>query len=432
MMSTEPLDPTQTSLMNELETLERLVLAASVGLLFGIERGWQQRAQKDGSRVAGIRTYTLVGLCGGVCGLLAAHLGGLFLGLAFLGLAGGFALYELRRMRSSGNISATGLITALLTFALGAYGAHGSMMATGAAAVLAALVLVERRFLHGFLRHVSWLELRAALLLLVMTVVLLPVLPDRPLDPWGAVNLHEVWLMTVMIAAVSFAGYIAMRLSGERRGLLYAGLIGGLVTSTTVTWTFARLARRHATITSEVAAAIFAAWIISLLRMSAIALAFTGKLLPVLALPVSAAVVALMLPLAICYLRAGRSSESTALPLSNPFELTEVLKLGGLFALILLASRAASSWFGEAGVSTLGAVSGFLDVDPITLSMAQMVRDGASPAFGASVILLAAVSNGVAKTVLGFVFGGWRVGSVLLAGFSVAALAGGAAFFLAG
>jgi uncharacterized membrane protein (DUF4010 family) len=415
--------------MSELEILQRLVLATSVGLLFGIERGWQQRAQKDGDRVAGIRTYTLIGLCGGVCGLLAAKQGGLFLGFAFLALAGGFVLYELRRMRSSGNFSATGLVTALLTFALGAYGAQGSIMATGAAAVLAALVLVERRILHGFLRQLTWLEIRAALLLLVMTVVLLPVLPDRPIDPLGVINPHEIWLMTVMIAAVSFAGYVAMRLSGARRGLLYAGFMGGLVTSTTVTWTFARLARRHAGMTAEVAAAIFAAWLVSLLRIGAIAFVVTDRLLPALGFPIAVAAMALLAPLAICYLRAGHKSEKAALPLANPFALTEVFRLGGLFAVILLASRVASSWFGEAGVSTLGAVSGFLDVDPITVSMARMVRDGAVPAFGASVILLAALSNGIAKTVLGFAFGGWRLGSVLLAGFSTAALAGGVVFF---
>lgn len=417
--------------MSELEILQRLGLAAAVGLLFGIERGWQQRSGKDGSRVAGIRTFTLIGLCGGVCGLLAAKGGGLFLGLAFLGLAGAFSLYELRRMRDSGNFSATGLVTALLTFALGAYGAQGSMMATGAAAVLAALVLAERQKLHGFLRHVTWLELRAALLLLVMTVVLLPVLPDRTVDPWQAVNPHEIWLMTVMIAAVSFGGYVAMRLSGERRGLLYAGIMGGLITSTTVTWTFARLVRRHPGMLAEVCAAILAAWLVSLMRMTAIACVVTMAMAPPLAPAMGAAVLTLLVPILLCFLRAGRS-QGEKLPLSNPFELLEVLKLGALLAVILLASKAASHWFGDAGVSVLGAASGFLDVDPITLSMARMVREGALPSFGASVILLAALTNGMAKAALGFAFGGARLGLVLLASFLAATASGAAVFLLLG
>ena len=264
--------------MPEIEILQRLALAAAVGLLFGIERGWQLRDERAGQRVAGIRTFTLIGLCGGICGLLGAELGPLVLGLAFVGFAVAFALFEIRQMRSSGSFSATELMAGLLTFALGAYGVQGSMTATGAVAVLAALVLAERQILHGLLKKVTWLELRAALLLLVMTVVLLPVLPDRTIDPWGAVNPYEIWLMTVLIAAVSFAGYVAMRLSGERRGLFYAGALGGLVTSTTVTWTFARLVRRHPDMLREVAAAILAAWIVSLARMTFIALAIAPAL----------------------------------------------------------------------------------------------------------------------------------------------------------
>ena len=416
--------------MPELEILQRLALAAAVGLLFGIERGWQLRDQKAGSRVAGIRTFTLIGLFGGVCGLLATAAGPLVLGLAFFGFAIAFSLLQLRRIQASGNFSATELVVGLLTFALGAYGVQGSMTATGAVAVLAALVLAERRILHGFLKRVTWLELRAALLLLVMTVVLLPVLPNRTIDPWGAVNPYEIWLMTVLIAAVSFGGYIAMRLSGESRGLFYAGAMGGLVTSTTVTYTFARLARRHPGMLREVAAAILAAWIVSLTRMTAIALVVAPGLAPALVPPMAAAGLALLLPAAICFTSAGRSQDG-ALPLRNPFELAEVLKFGALLTVIMLCGKAASLWFGPAGLSTLGALTGLVDVDPITLSMARSVREGtAAPAFGASVILLAALSNAGAKAVMGSVFGGLRLGLLLTGSMAAAVTAGGLVLLL--
>jgi uncharacterized membrane protein (DUF4010 family) len=415
--------------MDELEILRRLALAAAVGLLFGIQRGWQLRDEKAGKRVAGIRTFTLIGLTGGVCGLLAQASDGLLLALGFFGFAIAFALMELRQMQQTGSLSATNLVAELLTFALGAYAILGSMIATGATAVLAALILAERQILHGFLRRVTWPELRAALLLLVMTVVLLPVLPDRTIDPLDSVNPYEVWLMTVMIAAVSFAGYVAMRLSRSGKGLLYAGLMGGLVTSTTVTWTFAGLARRHDSLTAEAAAAILGAWLVSLLRMCAIAIAVAGALAPALLPPIGAAAAALLLPMGWCLLRGGHSRRR-ALPLRNPFDLLEVLKLGALLAIILLASQAALNWFGEAGLSVLGAASGLLDVDPITLSMARMVRDGTAASYGASVIALAALANGVAKTALGFTVGGWRIGVILLAGLLAAAAAGGMVLFL--
>lgn len=414
--------------MEEIEILQRLGLAAAIGLLFGIERGWTQREARDGQRVAGIRTHTLIGLTGGVCGLLSAQGGLLFLGLAFVALAAGFSLFELARLRRTGGFSATGLVSVLLTFVLAAYGAMGSMMASGAAAVLAVLVLAERRLLHGLLRHVTWLELRAALLLLVMTVVLLPVLPDRTIDPWDAVNPHEIWLLTVMIAAVSFGGYVAMRLSGQGRGLLYAGMLGGLVTSTTVTWTYARMAKQHPGLRTEAAAAILAAWAVSLLRMSAIAVTVSAALAPALLPPMGAAVAVLLVPIGILLLR-SRRSKAQGLELKNPFELLEVLKLGALIAVIMAATKIASDGFGEAGVSVLGAAAGALDVDPITLSMARMVQDGAAPVFGAQVILLAALTNGIAKAMLGLGFGGARMGLILGMSLAGAIAAAAAVFF---
>jgi uncharacterized membrane protein (DUF4010 family) len=413
--------------LSEIEILRRLALAAAVGLLFGIERGWQQRDEKAGQRVAGVRTFTLIGLCGGVCGLLAGEAGMLMLGLAFFGFAIALALFELRYMRQTGSVSATNLVAELLTFALGAYAVRGSVLATGAAAVLAALVLAERRILHGFLHRITWLELRAALLLLVMTVVLLPVLPDRTIDPWDAINPYEIWLMTVLIAAVSFAGYVAMRLAGERRGMLYAGAVGGLVTSTTVTWTFARLAREHSNRLREVGAAILAAWIVSLLRMFAVALVMAPALAPVLWPPIVAASGTLLVPAIACFVSAGHSKENK-LPLRNPFELDEVLKFGLLLTAIMLCTRMAANWFGPAGVWALGALSGIMDVDPITLSMAKAVRDGGAAGFAASVILLASLTNAAAKAAIGATFGGARLGLLLGASMAVAAAAGGLAF----
>jgi uncharacterized membrane protein (DUF4010 family) len=215
-----------------------------------------------------------------------------------------------------------------------------------------------------------------------------------------------------------------MKLAGERRGLLFAGLMGGLVTSTTVTWTFARLARADGAMRPEVTAAILGAWIVSLARMSAIALAIAPQMAAWLLPPLAAAVLVLLLPAVAAYLRAGRS-QGHPLPLTNPFDIAAVLKFGALLASIMLFARLAGRLFGESGLSALGALSGVLDVDPITLSMARLVQTQAAlPAFGASVILLAAFTNAVSKAVLGAVFGGWRLGAILagaMAGASAAA-----------
>jgi uncharacterized membrane protein (DUF4010 family) len=412
--------------MDEFHLLSRLGLAAAIGLLVGIERGWQEREERDGARVAGIRTYTLIGGLGGVCALLAANTPAL-LGICFAAFAGTFGFFEWRKEKQTGGYSATGLIAGLLTFVLGAYSVSGTMSVAAAAGVVTAVVLAERHILHGFLRRLKWTELRAALILLVMTTVLLPALPDRTVDPWNALNPHAIWLMTVLIAAVCYGGYVAMRLAGERNGLLYAGVMGGLVTSTTVTWTFARLAKRNPGAQAEVITAILAAWIVSLFRMTAIATVIAPVLLRPLLWPIAIAASIFLIPAVIAYRIAGRTKE-TSLTLEDPFDLTTILRFTALLAVIMLLAKLAANRFGETGLLALGAGSGILDVDPITLSMAKLVNTGLVPATAAATILMAAATNAISKAVLAFFFGGLRMGLILGAIMLGALVAGGLVF----
>ena len=293
--------------------LQRAGLAAAIGLLMGIERGWQERQERSGWRVAGIRTYTLIGTLGGMCGFLmrSSPLG---LGVCFFAFAIPFGVLEWRRIHRSHNYSATNLIAGLLTFALGAYAATGNMLVAAACAVISAAILAERRVLHGFLKHLRWVELRGALVLLVMTVVLLPVLPDRAIDPWNTLNPHQIWLMTLLVGGICYAGYVAIRLAGPDKGLLFGGAVGGLVTSTTVTWTFARMARQDPSLRDNVLAAILVAWVVSLLRMTAVAVAIAPSLLMPLAIPITGSAGFLAIAAAVAYRFAARST-----PILSPY-----------------------------------------------------------------------------------------------------------------
>lgn len=410
--------------MTDIVMLQRAGLAVAIGLLIGIERGWQEREAQDGARVAGIRTFTLIGFLGAICALIAGTDRPLLMGLAFVGFAFPFGLFEYRRARENRSFSVTGFVTGLLVFALGAYAILGSMTVAAAGGVVATAILAGRRVLHAFLQRLKWKELRAAIVLLVMTAVLLPLLPDRAVDPWGALNPHAIWLMTVLIGIVSYAGYIAIRLAGERRGLLYAGLMGGLVTSTTVTWTFARFAARERTAGPAVLTAILGAWIVSLLRMAAIALSIAPALAPFLLPPVMAAAAILLLPAIAGYLRPAGRTQSPDLLLRDPFELSLMAKFLVLLSAIMLLSKLAMKFAGPAGLIPLGGLSGLLDVDPITLSMAGMVPASLSASVAAETILVAAFTNGIAKVVLGAVFGGVRLGSALLAALLLSAACG--------
>jgi uncharacterized membrane protein (DUF4010 family) len=409
--------------MLELE-LQRAGLAAAIGLLVGIERGWQEREARDGSRVAGIRTYTLIGILGGICGFLT-RTAPLATGLCFLAFAIPYGFLEWRRIQGTDNFSATNLVAGLLTFMLGAYATAGSMTVAAASAVVMTAVLAERTILHDFLRGLRWEELRGALILSVMTAVLLPILPDRTVDPWGALNPHEIWLMTVLVGVVCYVGYSGMRLAGPNKGLLFGGLTGGLVTSTTVTWTFARMAKRDSSLQAPVLAAVLTAWIVSLLRMTALAVVIAPALLSILAAPIAASVVLLLVLAAIAYYFAGRSP-SHSLTLQDPLELSLLLRFCGLLAVIMLLSKFAGTFQG--GTFALGGLSGLLDVDPITLAMARQAGNGTAIQIAAETILIAGATNGVSKAVLAQVFGGWRLGSMLSAAALAAIVAGAIAW----
>ena len=413
--------------MSSVDLFERLGLALAIGLLFGVERGWQEREAVAGSRAAGIRTYALVSLLGGICGLLAQIAGGVVLGFAAVAFAGWFGFFEWKEESAAGKHSATGFVVGLLAFALGAYAVVGSKAAAGSVAVAATFLLAERNALHGFLEKLKWVELRAALTLLVMTFVLLPVLPDRPVDPWGTLNPHKLWLLTILTAAISYAGYIAVKVAGSRNGPIYAGALGGLVSSTTVTWTFAKMVKEHTFGASEASAGIAASWTCSLLRMGAIAIALAPTLLIPLGVPVVMASAVTALGAAAMYRRSTPDAPDASIPLTDPFDLGAILRFTAVLAVVMVATKWLPQTSGQNSLFGLAAVSGLADVDPITLSTAEAVDKSMNAAYGASIILIAAGANLAAKIGLGAFFGGARFALPLMGvglGAVLAAVAG--------
>ncbi len=411
--------------MDTLDLFQRLGLALAIGLLIGIERGWQEREAASGSRVAGIRTFALTGLLGGVWGALFPVIGPIPLGLAAFGFAAALTVFDWRRAVAENNFSATGMIAGLLTFALGAFAVMGNMAAAAAAAVAATALLAEREALHEWLKKVTWPELRSGLLLLAMSFVLLPVLPNHAIDPWGALNPYVLWLMTVLIAAISYAGYIATRVAGPRRGLFYAGAVGGLISSTTVTLVYSQLVRKQPALRGQTAPGIMASWVVSLLRMGALASILAPPLFMPLSLPILGAALLLAGAGLLFDHRAARAMEAPPLDLANPFEIGEVLRFGLLLAVIMVVARLLLTSFGASGLLPLAAVTGLADVDPITLSVARMLGVHLSADAGALAILVAGAANLLTKGTVAVAVGGWRHGMLL-------ALAAGCAIALGG
>jgi len=416
--------------MDTLAIVQRLFLALAIGLLIGVERGWQERAGKEGSRAAGVRTFALIGLLGGLSALLNTLTGGYLLGFAFAAFAFCLALFEWREAQASNSSSATGMVAGLVAFALGAYAASGNQLAAGAAGIATTIVLAERKVLHDFVSRLTWNELRAALLLLAMTFVLLPILPDRTVDPWDALNPRQLWLMMVVIAAVSYVGYICVRVMGERAGLVSAAAAGGLVSSTAVTLAYSRLSVAQPQSVLPLASGIAAAWSVSLLRMSAIAIALAPSLLMPVGTVLGPPALVLALFAAVYYWQAEQTADQPPLVLNDPFELGEVLKFGVLLVGVTLIAKLANSAHAQLDLVPLAAASGLVDVDPITLSTARMTGSALAPQFAATVILVAGGANLACKSAVAAALGGRALAARVLT-FSAAAAATGAAAWAA-
>jgi uncharacterized membrane protein (DUF4010 family) len=392
-----------------LDLVERLALALALGLLIGIERGWRERDERAGARTAGIRSFALLGLAGGLCGALAGPLGAWPASLVIATLGGVVAIFRYRENAADQTFSVTSVIVAFIVLLLGAYAVVGEMEVAASVGVAVVALLAARESLHGWLQRLTWAELRSGILLLAMSFVALPLLPDRAIDPWGAINPHELWLLTILIAAISAAGYAAVRIGGAQRGLIYGALAGGLVSSTAVTISHAHRARAsESPVPLACAAALASA--VSLARTLGIILAVAPAAAAAFApaLGPAAAITLLCAGLALWRGREGGSG-ADGMALGNPLDLGPVLRFAALLGVVLILSRLAVSWFGDTGFLGLAGFAGLADVDPVTLAAARLAGEGGT-GIALAGVLVATLVNMATKVGVGFFVGGRRFG----------------------
>jgi uncharacterized membrane protein (DUF4010 family) len=420
------------------DLIARFAVALGIGLLVGLERGWRTREEAAGSRTAGIRTFALSGLLGGVAGALSQAFGGatsagggIFLGLALAVYAAVMALFCIEENRADKRFSATTAVVAMLTFALGAYALIGEIRAASALAVAAVVILALREQLHGWIASITWPELRSGLVLLAMTFVALPVLPHDPIGPFGGVNLSEVWLIAIVLAGVSFVGYAAVKYFGPSRGLLLAGAAGGLASSTAVTVTNARRAAAHEGEPRLLAAGVAIASAVMFARTIVVVGVINASLLPFVAPALGAAALAAAGFAGIAVYGHDSRSKQQNVKFRNPFSFWNVVGFAVFLGVIIVVSRLLGEAFGGAGAIIGAATIGLADVDAPTISMARLAPQTLSMHQAALAIVAAVATNTVSKIGIGAAIGRGAF-ALAIAGMALACFVlGGVALWLA-
>ncbi len=418
--------------MDTFELFQRLGVALAIGFLIGLERGWKSRNEPEGNRAAGLRTLTLGGLLGGVWGALVIARGSdglIALALAFAVYSGAIVLFRYREATIENTLGATTVVAAMLAFALGALAVVGDMAVAGAMGVAVAGLLAFKEVLHGWVGRISWLELRSGLLLAAMTFIMLPLLPDRTVDPWDTINPFEMWLLTVMIAAISFAGYIAIKAVGDNAGIIMTGVAGGLASSTAVTVTLGEMAKEHPEKVAPLAAGALFASATMAARVLAVVAAVGTSILPAIALPIGLGGAALLATAFYSLRQDSNGVESGRLKLTDPFELTTVLKFGLILTAITAATKLLTRIGSGQGVYALAAFSGIADVDAMTLSMSRQASDAASTTLATNAILIVVAVNTIAKAALGWATGGPEFGKRMMIAAAIAIATGAAGLF---
>jgi uncharacterized membrane protein (DUF4010 family) len=415
------------------ELIRRLAAALAIGLLVGTERHWRERQEAAGRRTAGVRTFALTGLFGGVMAVLASAMGesggALLLGFGLVALLAAQLPFALREAEAENRVSATSLVAALGTYGLGALAVLGDMAVAGAAAVAMTAILASRESLHGLMTRITWAELRSALVLLSMTLLVMPLVPNEPIALLGGLNPAKIWRFAILLAAISYLGYLAIRLMGPERGLLFSGAAGGLVSSTAVTLANARAAAAGGAALALAAGALMAG-AVSCLRTIGIVAFIAPAVAEYLLAPLGLAAVIMALGGFTLARRAGADGAAVSAP-DNPFELAAVLKIALLLAAVALISKIAGEKLGPEAVLAVAAITGLADVDAVALSVPLLAPGTISLEFAAQAVLVAVGVNISAKAGYALALGGGRYG-VAYAGLSLAAGALGALFVLLG
>jgi uncharacterized membrane protein (DUF4010 family) len=401
-----------------------LSLALGLGLLIGLQR------ERAGSEFGGIRTFPLVALFGALCGLLAGIWGAYVLLAGFIALAAVALLANLAKRAQSGDTTGqTTEVAALVTYACGVLLTTEYQPAAIVIGALTAVLLHLKQPMHAFAGRLSENDVQGIMRFAIVSLIVLPLVPDRDFGPYGVLNPREVWWMVVLIVGIGLAGYVSYRLFSGRAGTVLAGILGGLVSSTATTVAYARRVKENANAAALAAVVIVIASTIAAARVIVEVGVVAPRTLREIGPPLGVLFVWMAL-IAFVMVRVAHEDGDAMPEPSNPAELRSALLFAGLYALVKLAAAAAKDYFGDRALYAVAFISGFVDVDAITLSTAQLADDErVSTGTAWRLIVIATLTNLAFKTGIATLLGSAR----LLARLAIpvgASIAGGVALLL--
>ncbi|MEN8240577.1 MAG: MgtC/SapB family protein [Chloroflexota bacterium] len=410
----------------------RFGAALAIGFLIGLQREFAHGI--EGREIAaGERTFSLLSLGGCVAAMLTDQLGSPLILVTFVAVVGVFTAigYFTEAWRSE-RVGLTTEVAIMISLLIGALCYYEHLALAAALGIATTVILSIKLETDRFVRALTRQEVFAALQLAVISVIILPMLPNQGIAeaPFDVLNPFTAWLMVVFISAINFLSYIFVRVVGTRQGIGISGLLGGLVSSTAVTLSFSERSTREPGLARPFAEAIIAAWTVMFVRVLIAVAVINPNLMKEVWLPITLAGAAGLAYAAFLYFK-QHGGETGEIELSKPIDLGSAIRFGVLFVVILLVSRTAQIYWGDAGIYLSSLISGLADVDAITLSMSGMSRSGALELkIAGQAIVLAAMANTIAKGSIVLVGGSKELRKAILPGLILILVVGVAAAFL--
>ena len=396
-----------------------LLLALGLGLLVGMQR------QSAKSKTAGIRTFPLITLTGTICGFLAKEFDGWILAVGLIAIAALLIIANVIRPKEDrDDIGITTEMAVILMYAIGAYLVFGERMIAVVITGVITVLLHFKSTLHGWIGKFGQDDLKAIMQFVLISMIILPVLPNETYDKYDSLNPNNIWLMVVLIVGIGLIGYFIYKFVGNKAGVLLGGILGGLISSTATTVSYSRMSRGSEAISKLAAFVILTASAVSLVRVMIEISVVAPSSFKYFIFPLGAELLAMIILVIILFFR-NRKEKAEMPTQKNPAELTGALIFALLYGGISFISAFVRDKFGNEALYLVSIVSGLTDLDAITLSTAKMTEQKSIEAsLGWRLILVATLANLVFKGGMAIVMGNRQLGKLVGSLFAILIITG--------